>query len=454
MKSLHRFAFLIAAIIALLTWNQVARATSTITINMPIARSNSSHPNNNGTANQISRADCLNDDVMTFPLSVTYDLSLNFQVWVGNAAACTDDDARTGTAPKCGMVYATANVGSINPSIGIRVQDILRALNHPAAVPTNYQGQGTPADCDASTQTNPVPQELDFFFMFLNGTTVDSSAEYQTKFSLLGPAAPTGITVGPGDTLLKVSWDTAAVGTVAGYYFFCSPNRGHEPIGGGRVVEAGSSSSGAGGAGGAGGSGGNGGSAGDSTCDASTDATDDTSDGGAELTCLPSTSGSGGSDDGGDSGESDDTGDAAGSTGCDSDGVLVGGSIPSDDLFTNNRCGSSDGATANSGLITGLQDGISYAVSVASYDTLGNTGVLSVPLCGIPVQIDDFVSVYRSAGGTAGGSSFCSVSAPGRSAGGGAASAVLVGLALAGYRARRSSGRGRGSRRPRGQNEQ
>jgi hypothetical protein len=374
----------------------------------------------------------VNDDVITVPLIVSYPLNFTFEVWVANHADCTLPANRTGgQSPICSRILSTTTLATPNTTVDLHVRDIMYGLNHPGS--SNAAGSGTLADCDAPSQSNPQPQSLDIWFMFLNGQAVDSSTDLGITFALLGPSPPGGISVGSADGFLKVSWTPPNPGTVAGFYFFCSPKPGTELPGGGRRLDAGDivGGGGASGTGGAGGSSGTGG-----TCDI--DASNDAGD----ASCTTDSSGSGGA---GGSGGSSGTGVATG-TGCDILGELSGGASPTQALFASNGCGSADGATANAGLVTGLVNGNTYAISVAAYDSLGNTGVLSVPTCGIPLQVDDFITTYRTAGGTAGGSSFCSVSSLGRGSRSGAAGAMLVGAALALYRARTPKGRRRARR--------
>jgi hypothetical protein len=63
----------------------------------------------------------------------------------------------------------------------------------------------------------------------------------------------------------------------------------------------------------------------------------------------------------------------------------------------------------NSGTITKLENGVEYAVAVAGVDALGNPGKLSNVDCKTPNRTDDFFTVYRRAGGQAGGG-FCTTS--------------------------------------------
>jgi hypothetical protein len=280
-------------------------------------------------------------------------------------------------------------------------------------------GQGSQADCDNTTvQTNSQPQPLDIWFMYIIGDNVDSSQMLGLSYALIGPSPPTNLQVGGGDGILKLTWDQAAAGTVGGYYFFCHLTATQGAV----VADAG------GGAGGSGGTeagvdeaaAGSGGGGGAPICDAGNSDAPDAED----ATCSASSTEV-------DSSTSSDAGVCA-------DTVLVAGNIPDQTLFTKYLCGRSDGSSANGGLVTGLNNGNSYAVSVASYDSLGNTGALSETHCASPNPIDDFFTVYRRAGGTAGDSSFCSVGSMGRAGGAGGAATVLAGLALALLRRRGS----------------
>ena len=77
-----------------------------------------------------------------------------------------------------------------------------------------------------------------------------------------------------------------------------------------------------------------------------------------------------------------------------------------------------------------MTNGTTYAIGVAAYDNLGNVGPLSTMICVTPGPIDDFFSVYRDAGGKAGGCELSTGSATpsGDSEGAG----LLVGLGALG----------------------
>jgi len=83
--------------------------------------------------------------------------------------------------------------------------------------------------------------------------------------------------------------------------------------------------------------------------------------------------------------------------------------IPGQEPDPANLCGS---GTGTSGSISGLTNGVQYTVAVAAFDSVGNSGKLSNTACATPSLVDDFFTVYRDAGGKAGGG-FCSFSSAG-----------------------------------------
>jgi hypothetical protein len=80
------------------------------------------------------------------------------------------------------------------------------------------------------------------------------------------------------------------------------------------------------------------------------------------------------------------------------------------------------GASTAGGTITGLVDGVPYAIAIAALDRVGNVGALSTSRCAPPEATADFWDRYRAAGGSAGGS--CAIGTSG------AAAPALLALAL------------------------
>jgi hypothetical protein len=192
-----------------------------------------------------------------------------------------------------------------------------------------------------------------------SSSTVEATV--QINFDLWGPQAPTGLSVGVGDTLLFANWTSPSTSTdLAGYSAYCYSN----PMGDGGVAsETGTVDAGA-------------------EADAGAIATDASGEtqGAVQAPLCPS--------------------------GLPSD--LKTGATVNADLHPY-QCATSSAPTATTLEIQGLTDQQDYAVFVAGVDDYGNPGTLSTELCGFPVATNDLPTAVVGAGGSAGGG-FCSVS--------------------------------------------
>jgi hypothetical protein len=248
----------------------------------------------------ISRADCLANDVLFFPTTLNGYAGSNLDVWAGEGGDCSDLAQRSSTASTCWRVYTGVPTSQVAP-IPIRVQDI---ISH--RTPSADAGAGTPADCDTNSSGATSPVQVTLYFMLIQGTAmVGTGAKWSTKYDLVGPSAPTGVGIGVGETMLKVTWNSNADTDVLGYAFFCDPPPGVRPTNvsyfeaGNQTGSGGAAGAAGGGAGGATTTGGAGGAAGiagapaagGSTADpdaaidtdAATDADTDASEAGAEA---------------------------------------------------------------------------------------------------------------------------------------------------------------------------
>jgi hypothetical protein len=146
------------------------------------------------------------------------------------------------------------------------------------------------------------------------------------------------------------------------------------------------------------------------------------------ATCPDAGSGTGTTDDDAGDASDDDAGDGSeeaggaatdatctppasdGSTGTRSCGsVLVEGKILTPEQIAQYSCASTTGQRATSANITHLTNFERYAVAVVASDLVENVGALSAVQCNMPQPVNGFDETYRSAGGTAGGASFCSL---------------------------------------------
>lgn len=350
---------------------------------------------------KISRADCLANDVLSFPLIVGNYGGYTLEVWATQSTSdnCREDTARTTATATCWRVFSSTPT-STTPTVSIRVQDI-------AARPSSTEGTnvGTAASCDSTASTG---QPVTLYFMFLRGSTQSGDvAQWPTTVDLLGPSSPVVEGLGAGGGLLKLSWKQNADTDVFGYRVFCE-NLGS--AGGGFVVydaetpipgspkatcpDASSS--------------------GGTTNDAGDDIDGGDEDAGAVMdACIPGSS-------------SSTDGSTGGTSGCGS--ALAAGTTLTPEQITQYACGST-GVSGTSATVTGLTNFQRYAVAVAAFDLVENVGPLSLVQCSTPQPVNGFDEAYRSAGGTAGGASFCSVglrSVPARSTVGPAAAFLAI----------------------------
>ncbi|MEO8877826.1 MAG: hypothetical protein ABI461_19690, partial [Polyangiaceae bacterium] len=186
----------------------------------------SAHPNGSQPT-WISHSDCEANVYLGVPLTLTPaasgGLTYPVQIWAGNSGAdCTDPTQRVGTTSQCWQVSApltpaTAITAKIN------AQDIVSQITVPSGQkPTNFT-PGTTAACDTFSQSGPVAVTLFFFFTNAGGAVIGTPATYGLSVALIGPAAPSAIVVGAGDTLLKLNWTPASDSNTQGFQVFCDP---------------------------------------------------------------------------------------------------------------------------------------------------------------------------------------------------------------------------------------
>jgi len=387
-------------------WTLPARAQTVVIQKNNIDR-NVGFRSGNNKKMWVSHSDCAADDFFTFPVDLTGFSGKSLEVWAGTN--CTELIQRQGDQATCWKLFeAFPNKTTIN--VKVRAQDLV------AKVKPGGAGSGTLADCD-NTDVATSGEAVTLFFMLLdsNDAAVASESFADTGFDILGPPAPTGISAGIGEKLLVVSWNTPTADDLVGYRVYCDASNGpgSNPAAGGAAGASSDAGS-------------------DATSDAvaaSDAASDSGSDAASDSGSDAASGGSGGSSGTGGSGGSG--GGSAGNPDCPS-AALTPGTIPSSKY----QCGSTASKVATDTTADNLQNGVTYAIAVAAYDELGNSGVLSSVACGTPQPVDDFFELYRRAGGRGGGG-FCAIGQEPSSA---ALALLGGGLALALVRRRRRHG--------------
>jgi hypothetical protein len=379
--------------------------------------SSSSHPNGSQPT-WISHSDCESNVYLNVPLTLTPGttggLTLPVQVWAGSSGSdCTQPVNRSSTTSLCWQVAnPVAPATSLN--IHVNSQDVVQYITTPTGQkPVNF-APGNTTGCDSFSQSGPVAISLYFMFLDSSGNLVGTDATYQISVALIGPAAPSGVTILPGDTFIKADWTPASDANTQGFQVFCDPPPGHEPASTDSGTDA---------------------AAGGATIDASTVLVCDgtTEDGGFDdagnylgdvtidagcheenQATSPNTSGgncqsseifSGGgtvSSSTDDSGLTETTDDEGGTS-----TVVTGATAPPANI-QQYACGNVGSPTSTEAIVQGLKNGQEYVVGVAAYDVVGNIGPMSIPGCDSPAKGLDFFNLYNQDGGGAGGG-FCSV---------------------------------------------
>ena len=440
----------------------------------------------NLTPQGINYDDCIADMVLSFNLVLSgFDGAENLQVWASKSSDCTqpaDRGVQGSVAATCWPVaFQYWQTGPIYTDVilpfQVRVQDLVGLQNAPLTPPLTYEAQG-PAACNAQSSFAAVPLTINFVPVDSNGGYAGTAYHFRQQTDLVGPPAPSGVSLGVGDTLLLATWNLNPDSDTSGYDVFIDPIPGHE-----RMLS----------------------SIPDATslvCPNTGAATSpDAGDGGDSGDGNPSDTGDDGSADGGDDGSADaavdadagvasapvdagcyflNVGGSNGAAGTCSSVVLTSAIVQDsgvavaveslDDAGNVIDSGTSTTVsggistipvanlvgTANGGVtvadrstgsytIRGLKNNITYNVAVAAVDPFGNIGPPSAETCNAPAPIADFWKIYRDDGGKTGGG-LCSIETVGAQVPSttgillfGGSGALLIRRGLARRRSRRST---------------
>jgi len=327
----------------------------------------------------ISLQDCLDDQRIAVPMQLAgYEPQSGVEIWASSRSEgrnCTNVQDRTGATKVCWRVDEGIALEP-NPRPLLRVRKILAGLR------TNSGGSstaaGTPQSPDDSVN---ICGGVDLSLFRLNvlyfapGSTQDPAALAQVDLTAdtVGPAAPSGLSVLPGNQRIRIAFANVGDGGLSQFLSvkaYCAPAER-----GAKASEAQGASS--------------------SQC---ADAGDDAGDTGVDCTDASAT------------GSTSSTADAGVATAAqctssaffDATGKPV---TPNAEFNQRYECGSTAGSTVLAESLRGspLANLTEYAVAVAAVDRFGNVGALSPVYCETPEPTEDFWQAYRAAGGQAGG---------------------------------------------------
>jgi hypothetical protein len=197
----------------------------------------STHPNN-VDATWISYSDCENDVYIQVPLTLTPPSDGSFsgyilQAWAtaNTSADCGNPTYNTATTGVCWQVLPSDIAPSLSVTPNIYVRDILAKLGSTSASGINpdYPNATINDDaCHTVTTSGAIPISLQFIW-FQNGSSNEvNSLQIGLNAELIGPAPPTGVTAGIGETLLVLSWLPVDDPNTQGFSIFVDPLPGHE----------------------------------------------------------------------------------------------------------------------------------------------------------------------------------------------------------------------------------
>jgi uncharacterized protein (TIGR03382 family) len=317
----------------------------------------------------VNYKDCVEDDILTLSANLLGFTGLNLEVWATTSGACDELTTRQGATATCWLV--ARQVPSVSQqTVSIRARDIVAQNKNDGSTTGWGPGTGKLESCE-SRQDNT---KVSLYFMLIDngGNMQGQSQPYASGIDLIGPDPPTGLSAGIGEEQLIIEWEKSATATDRrGYRAYCDPPRGgSSPASTPTAIDGGVE-------------------------DGSTDAAPTTD----ASTTLPDASTAS------DAGATEAGTGGAPAANPDCPSALVPGERPDEAYF----CGSTSSQVATRVEASGLTNGVSYAVAVASVDQVGNSGVLSETVCGSPQIVDDFFELYRRSGGKGGGG-FCQVS--------------------------------------------
>jgi MYXO-CTERM domain-containing protein len=390
----------------------------------------------------ISYADCEADMVLHFSLIVSGFNGQFLEVWASpQSQDCKPAASRgSGGVPVCWRLVNTGdalyapNATTIFRDIPVRnvlKYEVAGTVPNPPQIAVPLAGEDA---CHAQQNDAAIPLTIWFLATAPGGGDAIGNYPYNIGTDLVAPPPPTNVSLGIGDTLLLVNWNTNTDPDIAGFAAFIDPIPGQEALGPSSSDAAAQ---------------GDGSVTYQTICpdtgappqDGATEAGDAApvdagSDADAGCYQVPVQPGGSGGGAGGQgtcssgvlSGAGSLVSDASTTTTTDSGAVVSSSGGGISNIPSGYQIGEIDDKNGSSLTVTGLKNGVQYNVVVSSLDAYQNIGPPSSEACASPAPVDDFWKKYRADGGGAGGG-FCALETIGDP---GASSAVAGIVALAG----------------------
>lgn len=390
---LHRLRFALVASLALvvaLLLPAVARAQITVAQATSLPRTDATGKevkkrDQRFKPEGISFQDCVDDLHIRFSLTMaTPEANASLQAWATTGGTdCSAQTARTGNSAVCWRVLKGIPL-SVNPIFLLPMRKIIGGRNN-GKDPTKDPEEGKDG-IDICGTIDLTTISLQFLY-FRPGDVAQAAfkADVPVIADTIGPVAPTGLQILPGNTRLQISFNALGEGGVvelSQVRAYCDPSPGASTTPTTtRVCDSGTSDA-----------------------DADPDADTGVVDPDAGCVDVPVEGGT-----------------TTGGEACSSAAFnpTDGGKIQPDNAFNAlYECASLPVSSTGSSLVARelrgapLENGHTYAVALAATDSFLNVGPLSEVVCNYPEETADFWTDYKEGGGRAGGG-FCSVDGAG-----------------------------------------
>jgi MYXO-CTERM domain-containing protein len=167
----------------------------------------------------ISRSDCVQDDVLHFPLTIEEGSGAVLEVWAGlGANDCTLASSRFGASALCLRVFAGPGTPVVQVA-DLRTRDL--AVIESAMFDPNGRGVGTLAHCTPMSATT-LPHTMRLYFLLIaSSVDVLAATSWSTAIDLVAPAPPTNVMVTNLGGSLSVGWTPNVDPDVNNYEVLC-----------------------------------------------------------------------------------------------------------------------------------------------------------------------------------------------------------------------------------------
>jgi hypothetical protein len=183
------------------------------------------------TSDQINLSDCLKDDFLDFPLTLSNRGNYALEVWSGYSCDTLAQRTTLGSS-LCWLLYRGVPNDDVL-SVPIPVRSILAGYASSFTTPTGTLVQAGPEACVQPNTGISVVSQARMYFMLVEPSTestVGVMATWNARYKLTGPNPPDEVTAAPAAKSLAVSFqyaNSASVDpTINGFSFFCDPPPG------------------------------------------------------------------------------------------------------------------------------------------------------------------------------------------------------------------------------------